>query len=287
VQIALIAGITAVATLSVVLGLEKGIKRLSTLNMVLAFTLLVYVLLAGPTLFVLNGFVENLGLYLNDFFYLGFWNETYTQGHWQNGWTVFFWGWWIAWSPFVGMFIARISRGRTLREFIGFVLLTTTMFTFVWLSVFGDSAMCLELSGPGGLVEAVQNDLARSLFTFLDKLPAAGGFTQMPGWLITASGALATVVIVSFFVTSSDSGSLVIDIITAGGHHNPPVAQRIYWATAEGVVAAVLLVGGGLTALQTAAVSAGLPFAVLLLLMMVSLQRALAADHAGAPPLDH
>jgi choline/glycine/proline betaine transport protein len=133
----------------------------------------------------------------------------------------------------------------------------------------------------------VQNDLARSLFTFPDKLPAAGGFTQMPGWLITASGALATVVIVSFFVSSSDSGSLVIDIITAGGHHNPPVAQRIYCATAEGVVAAVLLVGGGLTALQTAAVSAGLPFAVLLLLMRVSLQRALAADQAGAPPLDH
>jgi len=285
-QIALIAGITAVATLSVVLGLEKGIKRLSTLNMVLALTLLVYVLLVGPTLFVLNGFVENLGLYLNDFFYLGFWNETYTQGHWQNGWTVFFWGWWIAWSPFVGMFIARISRGRTVREFIGFVLLATTLFTFIWLSVFGDSAMYVELSGPGGLVEAVQSDLARSLFTFLDKLPAAGGFAHMPDWLITASGILATVVIISFFVTSSDSGSLVIDIITAGGHHNPPVAQRIYWATAEGVVAAVLLVGGGLTALQTAAISAGLPFALLLLLMMVSLQRALAADcAAGRAPV--
>ncbi len=279
VQIALIGAITAVATLSVVLGLDKGIKRLSILNMTLAVALLLYVLLIGPTLFVLNGFVENLGLYLNDFFYLSFWNETYTQGHWQNGWTVFFWGWWIAWSPFVGMFIARISRGRSIREFLGFVLLATTLLTFVWLSVFGDSAMYVELAGPGGLVEAVQQDLARSLFAFLDKLPAAGGLAGLPDWLISGSGILATLVIVSFFVTSSDSGSLVIDIITAGGHPNPPVAQRIYWASAEGLVAAVLLVGGGLTALQTAAISAGLPFAVLVLLMMLSLQRALAADY--------
>ncbi len=278
IQVALIGAITAIATVSVVLGLDKGIKRLSVLNMLLAVALLLYVLLVGPTLFVLNGLVENLGLYLNDFFYLGFWNETYTQGHWQNGWTVFFWGWWIAWSPFVGMFIARISRGRTLREFLAFVLLATTLLTFVWLSVFGDSAMYIELNGPGGLVAAVQSDLARSLFTFLEKLPLAGGLSAWPEGLIRASGILATLVIVSFFVTSSDSGSLVIDIITAGGHPNPPPAQRVYWATTEGIVAAVLLVGGGLTALQTAAISAGLPFAVLLWLLMLSLQRALAAD---------
>jgi len=284
VQIALIAGITAIATLSVVLGLDKGIKRLSELNMFLAACLLLYVLLAGPTLFVLNGFVENLGLYLNDFFYLAFWNETYTQGHWQNGWTVFFWGWWIAWSPFVGMFIARISYGRTVREFVGFVLLMATLLTFVWLSVFGDAAMYLELAGPGGLVEAVQDNLARSLFVFLEMLPAAGGFEQLPGLLSLAVGTLATLVIVSFFVTSSDSGSLVIDIITAGGHPNPPVVQRIYWATTEGVVAAILLVGGGLTALQTAAISAGLPFAIVVLVMIVSLQRALSADFVHVPP---
>jgi len=283
VQIALIAGITTIATLSVVLGLDKGIKRLSELNMLLAAGLLLFVLFAGPTLFVLNGFVENLGLYLNDFFYLAFWNETYTQGHWQNGWTVFFWGWWIAWSPFVGMFIARISYGRTVREFIGFVLLMATLLTFVWLSVFGDAAMYLELAGPGGLVEAVQDNLARSLFVFLEMLPVAGGYEQFPGLLSLAVGTLATLVIISFFVTSSDSGSLVIDIITAGGHPNPPVVQRIYWATTEGVVAAILLVGGGLTALQTAAISAGLPFAFLVLVMIVSLQRALSADFVRAP----
>ncbi|MGD8673476.1 MAG: BCCT family transporter, partial [Thiogranum sp.] len=283
VQIALIVAITAVATLSVVLGLDKGIKRLSVLNMLLAGCLLLYVLLIGPTLFVLNGFVENLGLYLNDFFYLGFWNETYTQGHWQNGWTVFFWGWWIAWSPFVGMFIARISYGRTVREFVAFVLLVSTLLTFVWLSVFGDSAMYVELAGPGGLIEAVQHDLASSLFVFLEMLPPASGFGTLPVVILTAVGTLATLVIISFFVTSSDSGSLVIDIITAGGHPNPPVLQRIYWATAEGVVAAILLVGGGLTALQTAAISAGLPFAVLVLLMMVSLHRAFAEDFNRMP----
>jgi len=283
VQIALIVAITAVATLSVVLGLDKGIKRLSVLNMLLAGCLLLYVLLIGPTLFVLNGFVENLGLYLNDFFYLGFWNEAYTQGHWQNGWTVFFWGWWIAWSPFVGMFIARISYGRTVREFVAFVLLVSTLLTFVWLSVFGDSAMYVELAGPGGLIEAVQHDLASSLFVFLEMLPAASGFGTLPAVILTAVGVLATLVIISFFVTSSDSGSLVIDIITAGGHPNPPVLQRIYWATAEGVVAAILLVGGGLTALQTAAISAGLPFAVLILLMMVSLHRAFAEDFNRMP----
>lgn len=278
VQITLIAAITAVATLSVVLGLERGIKRLSILNMSLAALLLGFVLFAGPTLFILNGFVENVGLYLDDFFVLGFWTETYSQGDWQNGWTVFYWGWWIAWAPFVGMFIARISRGRTIREFIAGVLVVATLMTFFWLSVFGDSALYVELAGPGGLVEAVQQDLARSLYVFLELLPQSVGADVSPNLLIVV-GTLATLVTISFFVTSSDSGSLVIDIITAGGRPNPPVAQRIYWATTEGVVAAILLVGGGLAALQTAAISAGLPFAVLILMIIVSLQRALSKDY--------
>jgi choline/glycine/proline betaine transport protein len=276
-QMLLIAAITAVATLSVVLGLDKGIKRLSILNMGLAAILLSFVLCVGPTLFILNGFVENVGLYLNDFFVLGFWNETYSQGHWQNGWTVFYWGWWIAWAPFVGMFIARISRGRTIREFIGGVLLVATLMTFFWLSVFGGSALFIELAGPGGLVEAVQQDLARSLYIFLELIESSFGGAPSPK-LILVVGTLATLVTISFFVTSSDSGSLVIDIITAGGRPNPPVAQRIYWATTEGVVAAILLLGGGLTALQTAAISAGLPFAVLILLIIVSLQRSLSQE---------
>jgi choline/glycine/proline betaine transport protein len=277
IQVALITAITALATLSVVLGLDKGIKRLSELNMMFAIILLMFILLVGPTLFILNGFVEGLGLYLNDFFELGFWNETYSQGNWQNGWTVFYWGWWAAWAPFVGMFIARISRGRTVREFISGVLLVATGLTFVWLAVFGNSALYIELAGTGGLAEAVKDDIAKSLFIFLEKLPLATGLA-IPSSIMLGMGALATVLIITFFVTSSDSGSLVIDIITAGGHPNPPVAQRIYWATAEGIVAAILLVGGGLTALQTAAISAGLPFAILILLMIFSLHRALVDD---------
>lgn len=275
-QIVLIAGITAVATTSVVLGVDKGIKRLSVANMWIAGILLSFVLLVGPTLFILNGLVEDIGIYLNDLAALAFWNETYSQGSWQNGWTVFYWGWWIAWAPFVGMFIARVSRGRTIREFIGGALLAATGMTFVWLSIFGGSALFVELSGPGGLVAAAQEDLARSLFVFLQALPVAANVSIPPG-VMTIVGALATLAVILFFVTSSDSGSLVIDIITAGGKRSPPRAQRVYWAVLEGVVAAILLLGGGLTALQTAAISAGLPFSILILLMIVSLHRALAA----------
>lgn len=281
VQVALIAGVTALATISVVLGLKKGIKRLSVANMCFAGALLAFVVVIGPTLFVLNGLVENVGIYLNDLVALGFWNETYTRGSWQNGWTVFYWGWWIAWSPFVGMFIARISKGRTIRELIGSALLAATAMTFIWLSVFGGSALFVELSGPGGLVAAAQEDVARSLFVFLETLPIASGIDLLPG-ILPLIGALATISIVTFFVTSSDSGSLVIDIITAGGKPNPPTAQRVYWASLEGVVAAVLLVGGGLTALQTAAISAGLPFAILILAMIWSFHRAISADGGAA-----
>ena len=282
-QIGLIAGITGIATISVVLGLDKGIKRLSIANMAIAGSLLLFVLVVGPTLFVLNGLVEHIGLYLNDLIALAFWNETYTQGSWQNGWTVFYWGWWIAWAPFVGMFIARISKGRTIREFIGGALLTASGLTFVWLSIFGGSALYIELSGPGGLLTVAQDDLARSLFVFLEALPAATD-VSVPAGVMLFVGALATLAVVLFFVTSSDSGSLVIDIITAGGKRHPPKAQRVYWATLEGVVAALLLLGGGLAALQTAAISAGLPFSLLIILMIWSLQRALASDDALLDP---
>ena len=190
-QIMLIAFITSIATLSVVLGINKGIKRLSEANLFLAMLLLLFVLILGPTLFILNGFVENIGLYLNDFFQLSFWNETYTQGSWQNGWTVFYWGWWIAWAPFVGMFIARISKGRTIRELIASVLLVATLFTFIWLTVFGNSALYIELNGPGGLADAVTQDLTRSLFVFIEQLPAAGAWPRAPRALHRRRNAVA------------------------------------------------------------------------------------------------
>ena len=281
IQVILIAIITAMATASVVAGLNHGIRRLSEANMIGAGLLLLFVVTVGPTLFILNGFVENTGNYLNDFFYLAFWNETYTAGDWQNAWTVFYWGWWIAWSPFVGMFIARVSRGRTVRQFVAGVLVVPTLLTFLWLSIFGDAAMYFELFKDGGIAAAAQENLTTSLFVFLDKLPGSSLAGSIAATLATVSGVLATLIIITFFVTSSDSGSLVIDMITAGGHTDPPVAQRVFWAVTEGVVAAALLVAGGLSALQTAAITTGLPFAVLLLLLIWSLQRALNSYRPG------
>ena len=217
---------------------------------------------------------------IHNFFALAFWNETYTGGSWQNGWTVFYWGWWIAWSPFVGLFIARISRGRTIRQFVTGVLFVPTLLTFLWITIFGHSAMYFELFGDGGIAEAVKADLSKSLFVFLDHLPLSVMTGSLATVIATIFGVIALLVIITFFVTSSDSGSLVIDIITAGGKTNPPVAQRIFWAVTEGVVAAALLVGGGLTALQTAAITTGLPFA--LLLMIYCLQKAMSAELARA-----
>jgi choline/glycine/proline betaine transport protein len=274
VQIGLIAVITAMATVSVVAGLDHGIRRISEGNMIVAGLLLGFVLLLGPTLFLLNGFVENLGFYIQHLPSLATWTETYTHTQWQNDWTVFYWGWWIAWSPFVGMFIARVSRGRTIREFIAAVLFGPTIITFVWLTIFGDSALQIEMFGEGGIAAVAQADVAHSLFAFLDHLPLA---------IVTS--VLATVVVVTFFVTSSDSGSLVIDIITAGGKSEPPTAQRVFWAVSEGVVAAVLLVGGGLNALQTAAITTGLPFGILLLLMVRTLLKGL-HEHVAEQHLD-
>lgn len=279
IQIMLIVFITALATLSVVSGLDRGIKRLSEVNMMGAILLVAFVLFTGPTIYILNGFVENIGDYLDRFFYLGFWNETYTGGSWQNGWTVFYWGWWIAWSPFVGMFIARISKGRTVREFVAGVLLVPTLITFFWLSIFGNSAMFLELESKVQLAKAVDENLSQSLFVFFHHLSETGG--SLPGIVLTMISFLAVLVVVTFFVTSSDSGSLVIDMITAGGKTDPPVVQRVFWASTEGIVAAVLLLAGGLTALQTAAIATGLPFAVVLLLMMYSLHHALCNDDKG------
>ncbi|MCB2156642.1 BCCT family transporter [bacterium] len=264
VQIVLIALITAMATASVVFGLDKGIRRLSEFNMWVALTLLIFVLLLGPTIFLLNGLVQNIGTYIQRLPEMSFFTEAYTEGTWQRDWTIFYWAWWIAWSPFVGMFIARISFGRTIREFLTGVLFVPVILTFIWLTVFGDTALHEQMYGGGGIVDAVQNNIPIALFVLLERFPLS---------IITS--VLSIVVVITFFVTSSDSGSLVIDIITAGGNTNPPVHQRIFWATLEGVVAAALLLGGGLTALQTASITTGLPFTVVLLLVAVSLHKGL------------
>ena len=264
IQVMLIGGITLIATWSVVMGLDKGIRRLSQINITIAALLAAFVLMVGPTLFVLDAFLENIGYYIQYLPMLSTWNETYEQTEWQHGWTIFYWSWWIAWSPFVGMFIARVSHGRTIRQFILGVLLVPTLITFLWITIFGNTALFIEMFGGGGISRIVQENIPVSLFVLLEHFP-----------LTPLTSALTIFVIITFFVTSSDSGSMVIDIITSGGNPNPPVLTRLFWAIMEGLVAAVLLLGGGLVALQTATIITGLPFALVLLGMCLALHRGL------------
>ncbi len=254
-QVTLIAAITGVATLSVMAGLDSGVKRLSQANMILAGVFLLFLLIAGPTVFLLSGFTQNLGYYLTIFPELSMWTETFRGSNWQGSWTVFYWAWWISWSPFVGMFIARISKGRTVREFIAGVILIPTLLSFLWMSVFGGSALYLQGTGGADILSAVNEDVATAMFVMLDALPLAGVLCTV-----------AVILVAVFFITSSDSGSLVVDHLTSGGKLDSPTGQRVFWALMEGAIAAVLLVGGGLTTLQTAAVTTGLPFAFVLLI---------------------
>jgi choline/glycine/proline betaine transport protein len=269
--VVLIAVITGIALVSVVTGVEKGIKWLSNINMVLAGLLLLFVLFLGPTVFLLSDFVQQIGSYLQNFLRLSF-NTLSFQGPegqaWLSGWTTYYWGWWMSWAPFVGVFIARISRGRTVREFIAGVLLVPTLLTFLWFAIMGGSGIYREMFGNGGLIEdgAVSTDTA--LFELLDGLPAAG----------LLSG-VAIFLIVIFFVTSSDSGSYVVSMIGAGGDPNPPVWSRAFWAGLEGVIAAVLLIAGGLAALQTMAILVALPFSIVMVLIVVATTKALMAEH--------
>lgn len=268
VQIILIIFITFLATLSLVLGLDKGIRKLSEWNMRLALFLLVFILLVGPTLFIFKSFVQNIGYYINEFFNLSFWTNSYDGvgevKNWQNSWTVFYWAWWLAWSPFVGIFIARISKGRTIQEFILGVMLVPTVLTFLWFSVFGGSALYQELIGNHSITEAVNNNVATAIFYLLEQYP-----------LTTFASGLTVLLIASFFVTSSDSGSFVVDTLTSGGRHDAPKGQKIFWASMEGLIAIVLLIGGGLAALQTATILSGLPFAILIIVMCYSFYKSL------------
>jgi choline/glycine/proline betaine transport protein len=264
VQLMLIAGITLLATASVVSGVNAGIRRLSELNLGLAIALMLFVLAVGPTVFLLQAAMQNTGGYISDLVGKTFTLYAYQPNEWIGGWTLFYWGWWISWSPFVGMFIARISRGRTIREFVIGVLLVPSGFTFLWFTIFGNTALAMQLDGSAQMVDAVQADVAVALFQFLGHLPFAG-----------ISMTIATLLVVTFFVTSSDSGSLVIDIITSGGEPEPPVWQRVFWALTEGAVAAVLLLAGGLAALQTGAIASGFPLAVILLVVCYGLFTAL------------
>lgn len=253
-QILIIVVVTLCATLSLVLGLDKGIRRLSEFNMWLAAALLLFVLFAGPTATLLRGIPDSLGNYLQNLPGMSLSTHPFRSLQWQQTWTIFYWAWWLSWAPFVGTFIARISKGRTVREFIAGVLLIPTLVSLLWFNVFGGAALQIELIASDGIATAVQQDPALAIYALLDHYP----------WPMLTS-LLAMVLVTVFFITSSDSGSFVVDMLSSGGHPNPPVWQRIFWASTEGMLAIILLSVGGLTALQAGAVSLGLPFCLLLI----------------------
>ena len=274
VQFVIIAFVTALACGSLMLGLDKGIKRLSDINMGFTGVLLAFMVILGPTLFIFDSFIENIGNYLTAIVPLSTWGEAYSNTDWQGAWTIFYWAWWVSWSPFVGVFIARISRGRTIREFVLGVLLIPMTILFFWFTTFGGTAIHMELMAAidpvlasPGLVEAVQADTGSAIFKLVEYYPFTKAVTLM-----------IVVMIVLWFVTSSDSASFVIDMLTAGGDTNPPKIQRLFWAIMQGLIAAILLAAGGLGALQAAAIVAGLPFALVIFVMMYALLRGLSRD---------
>ncbi len=274
VQIVLIGVITLAAIASLMAGLDKGILRLSVTNLGVGVALMAFVLVAGPTTEVLASFVQQVGHYVQTLPETTLWTDAQADTGWQAAWTIFYWGWWIAWSPFVGVFIARVSRGRTIREFVFGVLLVPVGFTFLWLAVFGNTAFSIDTATGGELSARVAEDPAIALFGLLGELP-----------LTTITTVLAILLVATYFVTSSDSASLVIDLLTSGGNTDPPKIQRVFWAVLEGAIAAVLLLtgAGGLEALQTAAITTALPFSVVMLVMCYGLVRALYADDRLLP----
>ncbi|UOD51663.1 BCCT family transporter [Orrella daihaiensis] len=263
-QILLVIGITAIAMASVLAGLEAGVKRLSEINMVLAVVLLLFVLVVGPTLAIVTGFFQNLWSYLEYLPALG--NPMGREDtNFSQGWTAFYWAWWISWSPFVGMFIARVSRGRSVREFIISVLIVPSLACVLWMTVFGNTAISQVVNQ--GYLAVTEGELPLQIFLMLEGLP-----------LHSITSFVAIILVVVFFVTSSDSGSLVIDVISSGGKVESPAPQRVFWCTFEGLVAIALILGGGLVALQAMAVSTGFPFAIVLLIATASLIKGLISE---------
>jgi len=278
-QIGIIVCVTAVAIYSVVRGLDRGVRFLSNVNIVFAAALLLFVFVVGPTMLILTGLPVNAANYLTDLVPLSSWLDRQDRDWYQN-WTIFYWAWWISWSPFVGMFIARISRGRTVREFLAAVMVLPVVVSIVWFTVFGTTAIQQTRRNVGELADGF-TDASLVLFQMLANLP-----------LTEVVSAFAVLLLLVFFITSSDSGSLVIDTITAGGKLHAPVPQRIFWATVEGLVAGILLFGGGdtvLAALQAGAITTALPFSVVLLLCCISLYKGLSHEleaHRRHRPID-
>ena len=271
-QIMIIAAVTIVALISTLLGVNRGIKRLSNFNIWVAIALLVFILITGPTVYLMRGMIEWAGVYASLLPELAFWNDTMANTGWQNGWTIFYWAWTITWSPFVGIFIARISRGRTVRQFVAGVLGLPTLFTIVWFGVWGSGTFDIEMAGDGGLVDRVvgDGDIPGALFAFLENFP-----------LVTLTSAVAIMLVSIFFVTSMDSCALVLNDMCSGFEGKVPAHQKGFWAVAIGLIAAILLTStgeGGLQALENVAIVLGLPFFLLGYIMMFSLSRAMRED---------
>ena len=264
VQVILIALITIFATISCVSGLHKGVQILSKIASVMALLLMIFMLLVGPTLFILSSTIQSTGYYLQNIISTGTWMEIYKGTTWMGSWTIFYWGWWFAWAPFVSLFIARISKGRTIKELLIGVVLAPSAVSILWISIFGSTAFHIELFGEGGITAAVNENITTALFSLLEHFP----LSYFSILFVVIAGII-------FFVTSSDSGSLVIDFITSGGREKTTVWLRIFWALAEGLVAATLVYGGGLIALQTGSLVTGLPVCILMLVLCYSILKAL------------
>jgi glycine betaine transporter len=271
VQIIIIVVVTALFMISALTGLNKGILYLSNLNMGLAGALLLFVLFVGPTVFILDAATTVIGGYLQNLIQMSFRLTPFSRNEWVGSWTLFYWAWWIAWAPFVGTFIARISRGRTIREFVGGVLLVPSVLCALWFATFGGAALFTDLFRDGQIAAAVKSDVTVALFVALEQFPW-GGFL----------GLLAALLIVSFFVTSADSATFVLGMLTSKGNPNPTATTKLIWGVVQSTIAAALLVSGGLKGLQTASIVVALPFAVIMLLMIVALLRALRKE--PAPP---
>ncbi|WP_193142890.1 BCCT family transporter [Meridianimarinicoccus sp. MJW13] len=287
VQLVLIAAITGVALCSVLSGLDRGIKWLSQVNMWLTIVLLVFFFAWGPTRYLLVSLGEATVSYLMNLFKFNVYIEgvpneaTRWSDMWQGWWTTFYWGWWISWAPFVGVFVARVSRGRTVREFIFGVVGVSSLLSFVWIVAYGGTALWAELFGPGGVSDAVSSNVSMALFATFEAMDV--------GVIGVVAGVLGTILVTTYFVTSSDSGTLVVATILSEGNEHPMYRHRLIWGSFEGVVAAVLLVAGGsaaLSTLQTAAIIAALPFSIIMVLMCVAIVRCLSQEHSSSDASD-
>jgi glycine betaine transporter len=263
-QLAIIFIVTILFILSASTGLDKGIRYLSNVNLGTATLLLVFVIIAGPTFFIIDALTATIGNYLGNLIPMSFRMTPFTKGTFVGAWTIFYWAWWISWAPFVGSFIARVSKGRTVREFVMGVLFVPTLLSMVWFSAFGGTALYFEMFEGRGIADAVNNDVTSALFITLQQLPIG-----------TVMVVIATILIITFFVTSADSATFVLGMLTSNGAPNPKVSTKVIWGLLVSGIAAALLLSGGLSGVQTASIAIALPFAILMLLMVFATNKAL------------